>query len=211
MIWAHMAGGATNDHPFRQAINCYFEAMSGLTTTGATVLSEIESMPASLLFWRSLTHWLGGLGIVLLFVAILPSIGVGGKRLFRVEAPGPEPEGVHPHIRETARILWFIYLGLTVAQILALKFIGGMTIFDSFCHTFGTLATGGFSTKNASVGHYYDSMAVDVIIIVFMVLAGANFGLYFQLIRKRWRDVVKDVELRTYLLILLVASAIVTE
>ncbi|MCB9768493.1 MAG: TrkH family potassium uptake protein [Candidatus Omnitrophica bacterium] len=195
-FWAHMASGVEPNHRFLSAINCYFEAMSGLTTTGATILSDIESIPRSLLLWRAFTHWLGGLGIVLLFVAVLPSLGVGGKKLYQIEAPGPSPEGVHPHIRETARTLWFIYMGLTVIQVVLLC-LAGMDLFESICHTFATLATGGFSTRNASVGHF-NSWIVDVIIIFFMFLAGGNFGLYHQLIRGRWKQVLKDPELRTY-------------
>ena len=209
ILWGHVWGDAPDEHPFHRFVNCYFEAMSGLTTTGATVLDDIEALPPSLLFWRSLTHWLGGLGIVLLFVAVLPSLGVGGKRLFRVEAPGPEPEGVRPHIRDTARVLWFIYLGLTCAEVLALSTFGRMSLYHAFCHTFGTLATGGFSTRNASIGAYTNVLAVDVIIIIFMVLAGANFGLYYQLIRKKWKTVLNDVELRIYFIFLLLGSALV--
>lgn len=201
LLWAHLIGQTVPAHPFGKFINCYFEAMSGLTTTGATVLKDIEAVAPSLLFWRALTHWLGGLGIVLLFVAVLPSLGVGGKRLFRVEAPGPEPEGVRPHIRDTARTLWYIYLGLTIIQILALIIIGRMDLYHACCHTFATLATGGFSTRNASVGAH-ESLSVDVIIIIFMILAGANFGLYYQLIRRKWKTFFGDTELRVYLIVM---------
>ena len=208
LFWAHLIGDVMADHPFHRFINCYFEAMSGLTTTGATVLKDIEAVAPSLLFWRALTHWLGGLGIVLLFVAVLPSLGVGGKRLFRVEAPGPEPEGVRPHIRDTARTLWYIYLGLTVIQILALIIIGRMDLYHACCHTFATLATGGFSTRNASVGAH-ESLSVDVIIIIFMILAGANFGLYYQLIRRKWKTFFGDTELRVYLIVMGVGAVLV--
>ncbi|MEE9212217.1 MAG: potassium transporter TrkG, partial [Phycisphaeraceae bacterium] len=120
-LWAMIGPGVAADHPFHSYINCYFEAMSGLTTTGATVLSAIAPVPRGLLLWRALTHWLGGLGIVVLFVAVLPSVGIGGKRLFQVEAPGPTQQGVRPRIAETARVLWMIYLGLTVAEVLMLR------------------------------------------------------------------------------------------
>ena len=150
-LWANHSAQHEMDHPFQSFVNCYFESMSGLTTTGATVLSDIEAMPHSLLLWRAFMHWLGGLGIVVLFVAILPGLGVGGKRLFQIESPGPAPEGLQPHIRETARALWMIYLGLTFAEILLLWQVAGMNGFDAICHTFATLATGGFSTMNASV------------------------------------------------------------
>ena len=128
-IWAHISpdaetGFMSAPHPFRSFASCYFEAMSGLTTTGATVLSDIEALPRSLLLWRAVTHWLGGLGIVVLFVAVLPTLGVGGKKLFKVETTGPTSQGVRPRIRETARMLWLIYVGLTLAQAIALRMCG---------------------------------------------------------------------------------------
>jgi trk system potassium uptake protein TrkH len=207
-LWAAMVSDPTlYDQAFGSSVNCYFEAMSGLTTTGATVLTDIASLPRSLLLWRATTHWLGGLGIVVLFVAVLPMLGVGGKRLFRVEAPGPTAEGVRPRIQETARTLWLIYLGLTVAEIVLLM-ICGLSLFDSICHTFATLATGGFSTRNASIGEI-NSLPVDIIVIVFMVLAGVNFGIYYNALRGKWRDVLRDPELRAYLGILFIASAVI--
>jgi trk system potassium uptake protein TrkH len=132
--------------------DCYFEIMSGFSTTGASILTDIEGMPRSILFWRSLTSWLGGMGIVVLTVAILPILGIGGLQLLRAEAPGPTVDKLSPRIAETAKILWFIYIGFTAAQVLLLM-LGGMDWFDAFTHPFATLATGGFSTKNASVGH----------------------------------------------------------
>ncbi len=201
-VWTHLAGLPT--HPYSSPVACFFEAMSGLTTTGATVLSNIEAVPSSLLLWRATTHWFGGLGIIVLFVAVLPSLGVGGRHLFGMESPGPQPGGVHPHIRETARVLWYIYSGLTLLQILALK-VAGMTFFDATCHAFATLATGGFSTKNASVGAY--NAVIQVIIIVFMVLAGGNFGLYHSLLRGKFREVFRDPELRVYLAIIAFSAA----
>ncbi len=208
-LWAAMETDVQKyDLAFESSVNCYFEAMSGLTTTGSTVLSDIASLPGSLLLWRSLTHWLGGLGIVVLFVAVLPLLGVGGKRLFRVEAPGPAAGGVRPRIQETARALWLIYLGLTVAEILSLRVLG-LDWFDSVCHTFATLATGGFSTRNASVGEI-NSAAVDTVIIVFMMLAGVNFGLYYMALRGRWAAIKEDRELRAYLGIMVVASVVIT-
>jgi trk system potassium uptake protein TrkH len=214
-LWAHLPGtDAPGGHPFSHFADCYFEAMSGLTTTGATILSgspgtgwDIEALPPSLLLWRAFTQWLGGLGIVVLFVAVLPTLGVGGKRLFLVEAPGPAPEGLHPQIRQTARVLLAIYLVLTVAEIVAL-WAARMSLFDAVCHTFTTLATGGFSTRNASTGAY-DSVAVDVILIVFMILAGGNFSVYFALSRGRFDKVLRDPEVRTYLALLAVGSALV--
>jgi trk system potassium uptake protein TrkH len=207
-LWANVDANHAPDHAFGRFINCYFESMSGLTTTGATILEDIPTVPRSMLLWRAMTHWLGGLGIVVLFVAVLPSLGVGGKKLFKVEAPGPKAEGVTPHIRETARVLWMIYLGLTLAQIIALR-IAGLNWFESVCHTFATLATGGFSTHNASIAAY-DSVAVDIIVIVFMLLAGVNFGLYYQAMRGKLRSIWRDTELRLYLGCLVGATLIIT-
>ena len=195
-------------HDFDSSINCYFEAMSGLTTTGATILQSIGTVPRSLLLWRATTHWLGGLGIVVLFVAVLPLLGIGGRRLYRIESPGPSPEGVTPRIQDAARVLWMIYLGLTVAEILSLK-LCGMTWFDSICHTFATLATGGFSTLDSSIAGFQSSV-IHVVIIVFMVLAGVNFSLYHALWQRRWRMVLRNSELRVYLGIMVLATVIIT-
>jgi len=204
-IWAKMC--STTAHPFQSMINCYFEAMSGLTTTGATILTDISTIPAPILFWRAMIQWLGGIGIIVLFVAILPSLGVGGKKLFRVEAPGPDPEGVRPHIRETARILWLLYLGITIVQIIAYR-LAGMQWFDASCHAMTTLATGGFSTENASIGSF-DSRLIDIITIVFMVIAGANFGLYYAVVKGKLHVLWSDPEFRFYLLLLAGGSFIV--
>lgn len=201
-VWSQISG--ESEHVFVSPVAAVFEAMSGLTTTGATVLSDVEAIPASLHLWRAMTHWFGGLGIIVLFVAVLPSLGVGGRRLFGVESAGPQPGGVHPQIRDTARNLWYIYSGLTLVQIIALK-VAGMSFFDATCHAFGTLATGGFSTRGASVGDYNE--VVQVIIILFMILAGCNFGLFQQLCRGRFREVSRDPELRVYLIILAGATA----
>lgn len=209
LLWAHLAG-AEAGHPFRDPASCYFEAMSGLTTTGASVLGagySIEEIPRSLLLWRSLTQWIGGLGIVVLFVAVLPSLGAGGKRLFRIEAPGHAQEGIQPQVRQTARVLLSIYLVLTAVEFAALM-IAGMSAYDSLCHTFGTISTGGFSTRNASVGAY-ESLPIDWIVTVFMVAGAINFSLYFALARRKFATVLGDAELRTYLIILGAASLVV--
>lgn len=186
-------------------VDAYFESMSGFTTTGSTVLADIEATPKGILFWRSFTHWLGGMGVVVLFIAVLPFIGAGGKMLFRSEAPGPDPHGLQPRIKNTASILWKIYLGFTVAETAALM-IAGLTLFEALTQTFGTLATGGFSTRQASIAGFH-SLAIELIIMAFMVAAGVNFGLYFALLRKRWRAVFRDTEWRVYLLLLLGATA----
>ncbi len=208
-LWALFRDGTDpTSHCFDSYINCYFEAMSGFTTTGATVVEAIATLPRSLLLWRSLTHWLGGLGIVVLFVAVLPILGIGGRRVYRIEAPGPTPDGVRPRIQDAARMLWIIYLGLTFAEIIALM-LCGMDWFEATCHTFATLATGGFSTRDASIAGF-DSWAIHGVIIVFMILAGINFGLYHQLLQRRWRSVFQNAELRAYFIILLIATTIVT-
>lgn len=200
------------EHAFASFAACYFESMSGLSTTGATVIGgapfDIESLPKGLLLWRALTHWLGGLGIVVLFVAVLPMVGMGGKRLFQLEAPSPTKTGVRPRVKETARVLWLIYLGLTLSQIITLR-VAGMPWFDAVCHSFSDLATGGLSTKNASLGAYYHNPAIDLITIVFMLLAALNFGLYYQLINRNWRSVVRDPELRVFLGIVTVSTLII--
>ncbi len=208
-VWSSLRQDAADTtHSFDAFVNCYFEAMSGLTTTGATVVESLATVPRGILLWRALTHWLGGLGIVVLFVAVLPMLGVGGRKVYRIEAPGPTPEGVTPRIQDTARILWLIYCGMTAAEILMLR-ICGMGWFDSVCHTFATLATGGFSTQDASAAAF-DSTAIHLVLIFFMVLAGINFSLYHQLLRRQWREVIRDPELRVYLGLLAVATLIVT-
>ncbi|MBU7007124.1 TrkH family potassium uptake protein [Phosphitispora fastidiosa] len=163
--------------------DAFFESMSGFSTTGASILTDIESLPRSLLFWRSLTHWLGGMGIMVLFVALLSQLGAGGMQVFRAEAPGPITEKIKPRISETAKILWLTYVILTLAETLLLR-IAGLDWFDSLTHTFGTMATGGFSTKNLSVGAFQNP-AVEWIIIVFMFAAGTNFALYYTAVKKK--------------------------
>ncbi len=208
-IWAQLRHDQSSvSHDFDGFVSCYFEAMSGLTTTGATVVQAISTLPKAILLWRALTHWLGGLGIVVLFVAVLPMLGVGSRRLYRIEAPGPSPEGVTPRMRDTARVLWLIYVALTLIEVIALR-ICGMDWFESVCHTFATLATGGFSTLDTSIAGF-PSVATQIVIIVFMVLAGVNFSLYHQLLHRRWRSVYEDRELRVYLVIIAAATVIVT-
>jgi len=188
--------------------DAFFETMSGFTTTGATILANIEAMPHGLLFWRSLTHWLGGMGIVVLSLAILPLLGVGGMQLFKAEMPGPVKDRLSPRIADTAKILWGVYLLLTLVEVVLLLF-GGMSLFDSLCHTFGSMATGGFSTKNASVAHY-NSLYIEMVILVFMFLAGTNFSLHYRFLTGQ-RDVYRlDREFRFYLFLTLIAILIVS-
>lgn len=179
-------------------IDAVFESVSGFTTTGASVIMDVEILPRSMLLWRSMTHFLGGMGIIVLFVAILPALGVGGKFLYRIEATGPSVAGIHPKAVDTARTLWLIYMGITLVEFLIL-WAAGMTPFDSVCHAFGTMATGGFSTKNASIGAY--GTHIQLIITFFMFLAGVNFSLYYQAWRRRFMF-WKDSEFRLYLLLI---------
>ena len=176
--------------------DAFFESMSGFTTTGASILTDIESLPHGVLFWRSMTHWLGGMGIIMLSLAILPLLGVGGMQLFKAEVPGPVADKLTPRIKETAKILWGVYMLLTLLETALLMF-GGMSFFDSLCHTFGTLATGGFSTLNASVGGY-NSPYIEWVIIVFMFLAGCNFALHFRALRGEVFTFFRDEEFRFY-------------
>ena len=189
-------------------VDAYFEAMSGFTTTGSTILSDIESLPKGVLFWRSFTHWLGGMGIVVLFVAILPYLRAGGKQLFRSEVPGPTADVLRPRVSETASVLWKIYVGISAAET-ALLYLRGMTFYDALCHTFGTMATGGYATKNASIG-YYNSATIDAIIILFMIFAGTNFGLYFRLLQGEWKAFFRDAEWRVYAGVIAAGTALVT-
>ncbi|MFI4861709.1 MAG: TrkH family potassium uptake protein [Phycisphaerales bacterium JB063] len=209
-LWAKANGGGP-DHIFRSFSACYFESMSGLTTTGATVLGSenqrIGDLPKGLLLWRSLTHWLGGLGIVVLFVAVLPSTGTGGKKLFQVESTADQG-GVRPRVRETARVLWLIYLGLTVACIAMMRATGAVNWFEAVNHAFSVMSTGGLSTHDASIGGY-DSVALDLVTTLFMFLAGVNFVLFFHAAQGRWSVAWKDVELRVYLLLKVIVTVII--
>ncbi|MEQ9459601.1 MAG: TrkH family potassium uptake protein [Phycisphaeraceae bacterium] len=206
-LWVYF-GGSEPDHVFGSVAASYFEAMSGLTTTGATVVGAIEQLPASILLWRALTHWLGGLGIVVLFVAVLPNLGSGGRRLFFAEAPGPQQQGVRPRIGETARTLWIIYFGLTVAATVAFWSTGAMGWFDSICHAMSVMSTGGLSTRDASIGAY-DSVMLDIWCMVFMLLAGVNFAIFYILMQKRWSVLWTDTELKVYLAIKALAMVVV--
>ncbi|MEJ2536876.1 MAG: TrkH family potassium uptake protein [Calditrichia bacterium] len=177
--------------------DAFFETMSGFTTTGATILVDIQKLPHGLLFWRSFTHWLGGMGIIVLSLAILPFLGVGGMQLFKAEVPGPVPDKLTPRVTETAKILWGVYIVISLAETILLMF-GGMSLFDALCHTFGTMATGGFSTKNASIG-YYHSPYIEYVIIVFMIIAGTNFSLHYRLLRGDFKAHLKNNELLLFL------------
>lgn len=189
-------------------IDALFETTSGFTTTGASVLTDLEMLPRSILLWRSMTHWLGGMGIIVLFIVLLPNIGIGAVHLFNAEVPGPMSEKILPKIRDTAMLLWIIYAGFTALEVLLL-ILAGMSLFDAVNHAFATLATGGFSTRTASIAAY-DSVAVELIIIAFMIIAGGNFAIYIQVWRKGALNAFKNTEFKAYLLLLFSATVVVT-
>jgi trk system potassium uptake protein len=189
-------------------VNSYFESISGLTTTGASVLGShmaIEKLSHGLLLWRSLSHWLGGMGIIVLTIAILPLLGIGGMQLYKAEMPGPMMEKLKPRVRQTAMTLWFVYIALTAIEVVML-WIGGMPPFDAFCHTFGTIATGGFSTKTASIG-FYQSAYIHWVILFFMICAGTNFSLHYLALTTKMQSYWKSREFRYFIYIILAATA----
>ncbi|TRZ88756.1 MAG: TrkH family potassium uptake protein [Methanosarcinales archaeon] len=188
-------------------IDAVFETMSGFTTTGSSILPDIEIYSKSILFWRSMTQWLGGMGIIVLVMAILPRIAVAGRQMFRSEAPGPMKDKLKPRLKDTAQILWWVYIFFTILQIVLLYF-AGMTLYDSTVHTFPTLATGGFSTKNLSIAAY-DNVRVELIILIFMFIGGANFNLFYRTIRVDWKALIKDREFQTYTFIILFSTLVI--
>jgi trk system potassium uptake protein TrkH len=183
-----------------------FESVSGFSTTGATVIPDVESLPRSLLFWRAMTHWLGGMGIVVLTVALLPLLGIGGFQLLKAETTGPEKEKITPKITETAKILWIIYTALTALQTLLLL-LGGMDWFDAVTHAFATIATGGFSVRNNSIAAY-NSPWIEGVCTVFMLLAGFNFIMIYRLVQGKYREVLANSEIRAYGLIIFISVGI---
>lgn len=187
--------------------NAFFETISGFSTTGSTIIADIESMPHGVLFWRSMTQWLGGMGIIVLSLAILPVFGIGGMQLFMAEVPGPTPDRISPRIRQTAKALWGIYLMFTLSEIILL-WIAGMGLFDAVCHSFATMSTGGFSTKQASVA-YWSSPAIQYIVVLFMFLAGTNFALAYMAINGKFKTAIKDEEFKYYGLFILVFTLVI--
>ncbi len=202
LIW--VAAGACGAIPFMlgagmTATDAFFESVSGLTTTGATVVTDIEGqLSRPLLLWRSLIQWLGGMGIVVLFVAVFPNLGAGGKHMFRGEVPGTTAEGLRPRIAETSFALWKLYGVLTLIEVALLKVLG-LDLFDAVCHAFTTMSTGGFSTLDASIGGF-ERPAVEYVIACFMLIGSVNYGLYYGLLRTgSWRGLVRNIEFRAYL------------
>lgn len=187
--------------------DAFFETMSGFTTTGSTILQDIETLPHATLFWRSMTQWLGGLGITVLFLAILPSLGIEGRDLYVAEMPGPTHYKMAPTFYASARKLWLFYLSLTGIECVLL-FFGGMDVFDAICHSLTTMATGGFSTKNSSIAHW-DSAYIQYVISFFMIVASTNLALLYMLVKGEWRKLFRDEELRWYIIIIFVSTLII--
>ena len=197
--------------------DAWFESMSGVTTTGASIIGNIEtlpnlvngieSLPHGVLFWRSFIQWIGGMGIIVFTIAILPLLGVGGVQLFKAEVPGPVAQKIRPRVREAAKILWLVYVGFTFVQVLLLG-LAGMPWFDSVCHAFSTISTGGFSTQNASIAAFSNPL-IHYIIIFFMFVAGVNFTLHFRAITGNYKAHLKDYEFRVYLSIICIATLLI--
>lgn len=187
--------------------DAFFETMSGFTTTGASILPDIESMPKGILFWRSMTQWLGGMGIIVLSLTILPLLGIGGMQLFVAEVPGPTPDKISPKVQETAQILWGIYLFFTIVETILLMF-GGMSFYDAITHSFTTMATGGYSTKNTSIAYFnaagYSTAYIEYVITIFMFIAGANFTLAYYAMKFNFKKIWQNEEFKNYLFIVLI-------
>jgi len=187
----------------------FFETTSGYTATGSTILNDIESLPKSIIFWRSMTHWIGGMGIIVLTIAILPLLGVGGMQLFSAESPGPNSDKLHPRITDTAKRLWYIYVGLTIAETILLN-IAGMSFFDAINNSMSTIATGGFSTKNMSIAYWNHTPIIQYIIIFFMFISGANFVLSYFALTGKIQKFLKDEEFKTYFIFILISVILVS-
>jgi trk/ktr system potassium uptake protein len=209
--WLIMSLSGTLPYIFTETIpnftNAFFETMSGYTTTGSTILNDIEVLPEGVLFWRSLTHWIGGMGIIVLAIAILPLLGIGGMQLFAAEAPGPSADKLHPRITDTAKRLWLIYFGYTLAETILLQ-VAGMTFFDAINQSMCTLSTGGFSTKNASLAYWNDQPMIQYIVIVFMFLAGTNFVLSYFAFKGKIYKIIKDEEFKLYFKFIIIFTII---
>lgn len=186
--------------------DAFFETISGFTTTGATILSDIEAVPKNILFWRAMTHWMGGMGIIVLTVAVLPFLGIGGMQLLVAEMPGITPDKLHPRITATAKRLWGIYLLFTIIEV-ALLWVGEMDFFDSICHSFATMATGGFSTKNDSIAGF--APYSQYVIIFFMILAGTNFTLHYLALHRKFDKFWENQEWKTYMVLIILITAFI--
>ena len=210
--WIIMALSGTLPYIFTETISgftdAFFETMSGYTTTGASILNDIEIVPKGVLFWRSTTQWIGGMGIIVLAVAILPLLGIGGMQLFAAEAPGLSTDKLHPRIADTAKRLWLIYFGYTIAETILLK-VAGMSFFDAINHSMTTLASGGFSTKNESLAYWNNQPIIQYIIILFMFLAGTNFVLSYFAFKRKTKKIFQDEEFKLYFKFIAIFTLIV--
>lgn len=193
---------------FGSYVDCFFETISGFTTTGSSILTAVEGLPLGLVFWRSFTHWLGGMGVLILTTALLPFLGINSTHLIRAESPGPVKSKLVPRASQSSKILYAIYLGLTIIQVLCLR-IAGMPLYDSFIHAFGTAGTGGFSNRNLSVGAY-GNPTFEIIITIFMILFSLNFALYFLVLTGKIKQALKSDELRFFLAVTAIATAIIS-
>ena len=189
-------------------VDCFFETVSGFTTTGSSILTNVEALPMGLAFWRSFTHWIGGMGILVLAIAILPNIGVGNMQIMKAESPGPNPGKLVPRLKKTAMILYGIYIVITITQVILLK-ISGLSLFDSFIYSFGSAGTGGFANKSLSVGHY-NNLAAEIIITIFCFICGVNFSLHYAVIKGNIKELFKDEEFRLYNGIILLAIVLIS-
>jgi len=189
-------------------VDALFESMSGFTTTGSSILPDIEIYSRSIIFWRGMTQWLGGMGIIVLVLAILPRIAVAGRQMFKSEAPGPMKDKLKPRLKDTAQILWWVYIIFTLLEI-GLLYYAGMTMYDATVHSFSTLATGGFSSNNLSIGAY-DNIKIELIIIVFMFIGGSNFNLFYRTLNVNWKSLISDREFQAYTMIILASTAVIT-
>jgi trk system potassium uptake protein TrkH len=198
--WIILAGFASLPYllagTFHSFTNAYFEAMSGLTAAGASVIPDIEVIPRGILFWRSQTQWIGGMGIILLSIAILPMVGAAGMELFKAEVPGPTTEKLRPRIRETAKALWIVYVLLTGIEVILL-YVGDMSLYEAMCHAFSTMSTGGFSPKNQNIGAY-GNLYFEIVIMVFMFLGAVNFALHYRMLRGDIKSYFRDREFLFY-------------
>lgn len=189
-------------------VDCFFETVSGFTTTGSSILTNVEVLPLGLTFWRSFTHWIGGMGILVLTLAILPNIGAGNMQIMKAESPGPNPGKLVPRLKKTAIILYGIYIVITITEVILLK-ISGLSLYDSFIYSFGSVGTGGFANKSLSVGHY-NKLAAEIIITIFCFGCGINFSLYYAAIKGNIKEVFKDAELKLYIAIVLISIMLIT-
>jgi trk system potassium uptake protein TrkH len=187
-------------------VDALFEIISGFTTTGSSVIADVESLDKGILFWRSMTHWIGGMGILVFTLALLPALGVGSLQIFKAESPGPVAGKIVPRMKDTARVLYVTYIAITLLELVFLLF-GGVNLIDSFVITFGTVGTGGFGPRNTSLASY--SSYVHIVTGIFMVLSGVNFSLYFLIFRKKYKDFLEDRELRLYLFFILSAVVMI--